>query len=503
MKGEKETKGVKMKGQKSVPQVTAGPKTSGAGGLQAVYRQIDKLEFYIPDASIETADKPQNCYVVAVPITDSNQGLRYEKINSVRVHLWNRGANDLYLEVLQPFGAHNSPETIVAWAPVRGRQRKPQAKWTIKANKSGGFFRLDVTDNSLTLPALQTIEVTNNGTKTSYLYLVCFAFSVIRNASSFTGTEGGKSSRALAFKILVDFVGPKTDTPQASIAKAGIAEMGKVEKYPIKTVENIYRDLGMIPVSKIIRAESIYPDLIPIKAQLAYTQQGGKVDQIRAHLCFCWMQGLHELDDYAEKAGLLDFPVYPVPGIVIRPAVPTFTTGNGYGNVLVRSERLELPPDFELPEDKQGWYVASAQYVGTRLKYFPLLVIDAGNVAPQEHCYAGPQFTHGKTDVRFSEMVPYHDSLYDGMIRFRSSMQVRYEQRYFMRSDTIGVDDAEHLQFPFTAFINMVTVIIKVVEAAYAAYQQYAPTNLKTIFDTPLHLEYVEEGFHMVTREIE
>lgn len=431
-------------------------------GVGAVYRQIDKIEFFVPEANIEVEDKPTQCFLVGVPATDALGDLRYEKINSIRVHIWNRGSSDLYVEVLQPFGATSSPKTIVAWGPVRGRKKKAQTKWTIKANKSGGNFSIDVTANALTTPAV-LYQYKDN---IKYMYLLAFGFTVTRNKATFVGAPGGESSRALQFRIVVDYIGPQTETPRAGVSQQTSDMFGKVNQYPMVDSNNINGDL-------VCRAgvDRIRPEEVPVCC--TYNRRGHLVQPPEP---FSLIKLPGQLDRHFD--GVLVQPVANYAGhLMLFPR----TTGppvmeRGYGNAIVPLDMLDVPEGaIDLPN---GYYLACGYVKDSTKRYAPLASLDNEEL---------PQ-------LAFDMAVQDQDKMAHVLSKFSNMIRKSTVKR------PVIVREVSQVTFIFsmTAFLDMVNVILKMVEAAVAAYEIYTPSNLKTILDAPLHEKYVEESFQFL-----
>lgn len=448
------------------------------------------MEVFIPGDKIEAADTPKKCFMVTVPITDSKSVLRYAKINSVKVHLWNRGPADLYFEALQPFGAHSDASKIVAWSPVKGAKSKPQVKWTLKANKSGGFFRLDVSDNSLTVPAIQ--KVTKD--KIDYLHMMLFCFSVVRNKVSFTGSADPASSRSLTFKVVIDYVGPDVVTPSACIGSGDYSEMGKVEPFPIKTANDVFSQMGLIPLGTLIGETSIQFEMYKVAQQKELgwycDTESGKVElsdkQVLYYLRVPDAIG-RKLTQYRNIVEV-GFPISPVTGLVWRTddkSLKENIVGTGVGSLLVW---YDVFPSWQKPrgEGSSGWYVAQLYHNVGSFNYAPIVHLDPSSDRDVLNSFLKYQFASSNRLCLLDRFVPYKDGLHLSRDMFLGNLQKGQNRQIILRSK--GYDDMK-LSFTFTGFVSLVTVIIKVVEAAYAAYEKYAPTNMGVFIDDIMPVE--------------
>lgn len=473
-----------------------------AASEHTLYEQTDKLEFFVPSKNIEAADTPTSAYIVSFPVTDPQNNLRVAKIKSVRAYIWNRGPQDLYMEVLQPFGAHGNSGTIVAWGPVRGRRNKPQVRWTVKANKSGGSFKLDVSDNNFTLPA--TIKV-SNGTQT-FLNLACFGFAVTRNAVSFTGEKDSDSSRSLQFKIVVDYWGVRPNyTVNACLVKGLYSDLGAVQSYPKKVADDIYHQMGLAPLSHITG----YPDTVTEYVRCTL-RKGMYVDtnstyDLDSSQSLYYLRVPDHFGNLLTHHGARKYPIAPVSGLLWKTDDNNYKDnilGTGYGNVIVQRENI---PDFQQPRS-DGWFVCQEYYNEISKQYHmaPLLHMDPNTDHDVLNNFMRTQYAHCSRIISFDRMIAYNDSWALARQNYMSLFSASKFDRQIVSSKRAVSSSVGG--FSVFTFIEIVTIIIKVIEAGYTAYAKFTVSNAARAFDDvgklPGHKPFaIEDSFEVLQFE--
>lgn len=480
------TKGVKGGGTPSSTSLLRSLRATQ--GIKPLYHIVDKLEFFLSGDTIITDDVPKTCYFVTIPLTEQKT-LRVAKVNSVRVAISNRSSHDLYLEILQPFGAHNDPSTVVAWGPVKGRKGKPQVRWTVKANSTGGTFKCDVSDNSITLPAVHM--------SSGNMYMVLFAFAVTQNTESFagvmpssTGSAVKLGSRALSFKTLFDYNGtePSTDL-KSEIGTAEFSEFGKVNSWPSPSIEQLWGSLGAIPLSTLLGVDSA--DVIPEPLRESYLKYNFLVaddsqfrkifdpDQSQRQGFYMRMDDATAkiLDELANEQRVQEYPIRPVNGCVWRTDdvhAQKNILAAGVGTCVVKGNRFPL---WMQPANLDSWYVAALYHNKNTRNYAPVLGGGTERTETAVNYYAGTQSLASDRHIYFNQIISYagpsviSEKDYPDILVKRPG-RLLIPPRLSAELDEVG------LTITWGVFVAMVSVVIDVVEAAYNIYSKYTPTKL-------------------------